>query len=810
MHLVSSFLIAVAIAGAAAQQPAFGGTINGSVIDATTATPLAGALVTLAPANGFGVLLDTPGTSSLTLARTVTTSAAGKYRFTDLPIGAFRLRIQRMGYEPATIDVRLGDAGTPALSIGLVVLPVRLRPVEVRAHDSHSSLNDGTNTLGEDPRLAAVRTRQAAFLSTDARELTLQDVAESATLGGSDVLRSLQRLPGVAPFDDWSAKLWVRGNRWDHNRLYFDGVPLFDPLGVLGRTSGVSTAAIGGAFLHPGVRPVSLGGEGATQIDVQSRPASGNGAWRGSAELSQFGAGASVERARSDNSAGFLVTAQQSLGHWLPRDGAFSEALSERSYRDAQATVRGDLDLGGGRRLATSGLVTRDARIGVSQFGSDATNQEWANALGRVTFTTPLGPFAMANTLGASSFESSSNRWITVPAAGATPTLSPVTSNVDYLTFGGRVAARLPTDNVTTFGYDVIAQRTSIQGTHKSPGEDDLALAVAARADALTYGSLWAERRSALGDRITIESGLRLDAGGSHGLDAVRPAGSMQALLALSPNTRVSGGVSRVHQYVQGIDAPALGQGQTLPTSWLVSGGDVPVMSIDNVMAGVEQWVSTGVLVAANVYARRTTGAIADDPTPGSLFQRPLFVNASEVARGAEVSARKLTGPATAIVAYSYGNGTMHASGLSFPSPATRTHAFDAVMSIHLGSVNLGSAYMLTSGAPFTRMVDSPAPGSSGAVLPTVREAPNAQRLPAYSSLDVSIDYTRVIRNVRLIAFAGAQNMLGRSNATWYEVSGYCENGSRPPVASAQCRDHDVFDAPVKLVPTIGLRLVVR
>src|SRR4029077_8963448 len=97
----------------------------------------------------------------------------------------------------------------------------------------------------------AARARQETFLSTDARELTLQDIAESATLGGRDVLRSVERLPGVSPFDDWSAKLWIRGNRWDHNRVYFDGVPLFDPLGMLGRTSGVSADAIGGAFLHP-------------------------------------------------------------------------------------------------------------------------------------------------------------------------------------------------------------------------------------------------------------------------------------------------------------------------------------------------------------------------------------------------------------------------------------------------------------------------------------------------------------------------------------------------------------------------------
>jgi hypothetical protein len=52
--------------------------------------------------------------------------------------------------------------------------------------------------------------------------------------------------------------------------------------------------------------------------------------------------------------------------------------------------------------------------------------------------------------------------------------------------------------------------------------------------------------------------------------------------------------------------------------------------------------------------------------------------------------------------------------------------------------------------------------------------------------------------------------VLGRRNATWYEISGYCENGQTQPVVSPQCRDHDLLEAPVKLAPTIGLRLIKR
>jgi hypothetical protein len=252
---------------------------------------------------------------------------------------------------------------------------------------------------------------------------------------------------------------------------------------------------------------------------------------------------------------------------------------------------------------------------------------------------------------------------------------------------------------------------------------------------------------------------------------------------------------------VQAIDLPLVTRAQTVPTLWLTSGGDVPVMSVDNAMAGIERWMGSGVLVAANAYARRTDGAITADPTPGTLVQRPLFVSATETAHGIEVSARKLTGRMTGLIAYSYGKATMDAQGQVFPAPASRTHALDALAALRLGAFSLGGAYTFTSGAPFTRIL-------YGAPPIAEREAPNAERLPAYASLDVFLDYTRQVHGASLAGFAGLQNALGRTNPTWYEVSGYCEDGPYAATNAPQCRDHDMLEAPVKLAPTLGLRIL--
>lgn len=765
------------------------GTISGSVIDAGTGAPIDGATVAVSVAGGFGVLsAQRSGASALALANTATTPASGVYRFAELPAGAYQLRIQRLGYAPATITVELGEAGASRVSVGLVVAPVRLRAIEVRARGPRAGPDDAA-AGALDERISLARARQHEFLSTDTRELTTEDLAESATLGGRDVLRALQRLPGVTQFDDWSAKVWVRGNRWDHNRVYYDGLPLFEPLGALGRDAGVSADAIGGAMLHPGVRPVSVGGEGATQIDLRSRAASGAGEWRGSAEVTRFGFGGALERRREDQSAGFTLSAHHTLGDFLPAIGG------DRSANDAQVAMHADAQLSDAAWLETSALVTRDAHQFGDARGPIATFQDWGNAAARVTLGAQLGSISTSHTLGISHFGSSSARSL-ASSSSTTVTSDPLRSQVDYVTLGGR--ASTPQSHVSA-GYDVVAQRSSFAGPRLGIFWGDLSFDHVARDDALLYGSAWASRRDDIGDRVTIESGARLDAGGSAHLDAVRPAGSAQVRVAVTQNTSVSAGVSRTHQYVQSIDLPAASQGPTNPPLWLTSGGDVPAMSIDNAMAGAERWISASTLVAVNAYWRRTLGAIVADPAPGPLVVRPLFVGATESARGIELSARKLAGRSTGLVAYSYGTATTTAAGLSFPSSADRTHALDLAWAIRFGGLRATTAFALTSGAPYTRTL----------LTNTVftRGAPNAQRLPDYQSLDLFVDYTWVIGRTSVTGFAGVQNATGRRNLTWYEYSGDCRAQTNLS-EDVRCVDGNVIGTPVRATRMAGLRVV--
>ena len=796
--IAASVLLATA---AGAQQR---GTIAGSVIDATSGSGLSGATVTITAADGLGVLSQSSAEAPrFAFARTVPTSSAGDYRFTDLPAGTYRLYVRRIGYVPTALDIRLGDAAASPLSIGLVVSPVRLRAVEVRATEQPARIDPRTDP---DDRVATVRARQRAFLATDVRDLTTTDVAESATLGGGDVLRALQRLPGVTPLDDWSAKLLVRGNRWDHDRIYFDDLPLFDPLGALGRASGVTTDAIGAAFLHPGVRPVALGGEGATRIDLHSRPATSTDEWRASTTLSQLGLAGSAERTRADGVAGVALTAQHSVAGWFSNSRPWNGALGDPVISDAQASLRADVRLHATSALEMSAIANDDARYWPSSSDASSVSQRWGNVAGRLTYRAVVGRFVASHTVGATHFESHASDWTTVAGSdenSVTPTKLATQSTVDYLALGGRITG----ESLPTVGYDLVTQRASLSGPRERLYWGDVSLSRDERASGMSYGSIWVDHRAAFGERVAVEGGVRADVGGPRGIDAVRPAGALQMRYTASSRLLVSAGVSRTTQYAQSLELPIVAHGPTTPSLWVMSGHDVPAMSVDNASVGAERWVGDATLLTANVYARRTTGAIVGDPTPGPLSARPLFVVANENARGVELSARKLSGRVTGFASYAYNLTTTHAASLSYPSNATRPHAFDLVATGHVGRSRLSAAFKATSGAPYTRVtaVDGPSAqiGETNAFFS--QGIPNALRLPSYASLDAFVDHAIPWGRSTFLLFAGAQNLLGRTNRTWFQLSGICDG--EPSPMSSRCAGRDLVEAPIRFTPSVGIKL---
>lgn len=787
-----------------AEAPA--GSIRGSVIDATSAAGLGGSTVTLIPRGGAGALPPRRSGVQFSNGVTVTTAGSGAYEFTGLAQGEYTVLVQRMGYEPARVDVQLPASGDARLSIGLVLQPVRLQAVRVEARrDTALSLAD-LGLADSTGRIAAALERQRLFLATDARELTAADMHESVALGSSDVLRALQRLPGVAHADERSAMLWVRGNRWDHTRVFFDDVPLFQPLSALGALSGVNAAAIGSAFLLPGVRPVSLGGDGAARVDLRTGLGVADGKLRGSADLSVMGGGGALGYRRADDRAGVQLTARQGLNDVFRSEGIPSVfGYLSTSFRYDELTTRADARLGPGR-LESSALYSRDELVTRSKF--QPVRQTWDTRAARVTYARPLGRLHVSTTVSGTRFDADRTHvvWTRWDATGFDSEGIPSVNSAHYLSVGTRLTA--PLDSLGrgwSAGMDAISLRNAFAGPRASLVFGDTAIADTSGRGSTAYLSGWAERRWRPTPRVMLETGFRLDAGGQ-GLPSVRPAGSLQARIAVTSATALSMAGSRTHSYMQQAQhrpSGAYGSGEAVARPWITAGADAPMLTVDQVGAGAEHWLAKGYLMAGNVYARSSAGVLSRDPRPGSLIGRPFVVTGRESAIGAELSARKLAGRLTGMLAYSYQHARAEAAGWRYESDANRPHALDATLTAHLGRWRVGAGYGLTSGAPVTMLSQTQAAcDSTGAcriVWDAIAGTPGKRRVLTLSTLDLLADWTRPVGATQLTFFFGGRVDFpaGQQNAQVFVCS--------TPVQ--ECWENIPFRRSWHVAPALGLRL---
>lgn len=799
-------LLALPAAGQAA------GGVSGMIIDASTSLPLADATVALEPRDA----------ARAREGRVVRTDAAGRYTFAGLAPGAYTLRVRRIGYQAASVEVELHGGADPSVSVGLTVQPVALPPV--RATAAPAAAADRYARTAEpaqrgEYRLAAERERQRLHASSDVRSITHADVEEGITLGETDLFRALQRLPGIAAGDDYGAELWTRGARWDQTRVYFDGLPLLNPVHGLGTFSGVNADAVGAAFLHPGVQPASLGGAAAGALDVRSRRGGSGGSLAGVGELSLVSARLALDGEVADGRDAWMVAGRRTYLDWLTRAVAGSVPdLEHVPYSFHDVAARYDRRLGAGRALEASALVSRDRLGGMIPDIVDEGSGSWGSEAARATLRTRFRGLEAAHTLGISRFRS---RLLSDPAdtsdVYSAPSVPPSSNRATHLELSGEVTPRVAGAAPARWraGYALVSERVSFRGfaldREYLPGLDNEPLV---RDEALAWAALWGERRWRPIDRLTVETGMRVEAGPAvRNGGLVRLAPRVAVRFQVDPAFSLSAGAGRSFQYVQALAPAGVPAYQEHPSEYVyaLAGDDAPAARADIATVGAERWLGAGWLGSATAYVRHTAGMAVQDPTPGPQLGRPLFVEGQGNARGVELSARRLAGRWTASASYAFARSEITARGLTYPAPEEQRHTFDATAYLRAGrGVQLGAAYTASSGVPYTRrfggtyLCTSPTECQVG--TPPIAEAPGAQRARGYRSLDLLAEWSGHLRGARLGAYLQLRNALGNENRGRYKGSVPCGEfgvGCAPGLASG----FDDFDPGLPTLPVIGFRL---
>lgn len=815
----------------AASETPDAGSVSGTVVAAATGSPLAGAVVVLEAVGGTALVVPT-STAFYGRSLSVVTGTAGTYRFAGLGPGEYRLLVRHLGFRPAAVDVDLAPGAPFRVSVGLVVHPIRLEPMDARAltPDPYGRLRSPAQERRTGD-LEAEAWRDQRFLEGDAAVLTHADVVEAVTLGETDIFRAVQRMPGVSTRDDYTAALWTRGAPWGQTRVYFDGQPLFNPVHAIGLFAGVNPDAVGAASFHPGVRSPAIGEGAAGVFDLRSRRSTRPG-MRGLAELSMVSARAAGEWGSPGGRTGITLAARRSYVDVATR---LAESLGADSgtwipYSFYDLTGRLDADLGRGYALEASGLVEQDGVDGPVRDLLRATEGRWGNRVGRVSLLAPLGGWRARYSIGTSAFDGSVD-----PASGS-PTLAADRDPAVHGTTRNSVsvvtaAAEITPDNggrgpAWSFGLQLSGQRQHYSGQYPRPYPVVVLPDTMVTAEQLGVLSVWGERRFALGSRAALEVGLRLDAH-EPVLNAPPVGVAPKVALRVTPfgsRVTLTAAAARTWQYTQALApaGPSVGPDLYLTDVWLLAGDTIPALRADVGTLGLEAWLGGNWVASANAYLRHGTGMAVPEPGAGPLTaQRPIFVSADNRASGVEVAVRRLAGRWTATGSWSYGVSSIEARSAmypvwyNYPSSADRRHAVDASVMRRFGdALRVGAAFTWASGAPYSRFLLGQAPCDSLATVCSPAdsaalyiESPNAERSPAYASLDLLVDWSRTLGTVQVGAYLQVRNVLGLANAVTYTGSVRQCTPAPPtlvPVGGGVC---DRFDLGVPLLPLAGVRV---
>jgi hypothetical protein len=287
---LSALLLSVTSTDAISQDPARPlGVLTGRVIHAATQLPLEGALA----------LID--GTTLRAM-----TDAAGEFRFSEVPVGVYSLRVRAIGFREFVLaDVLVGSGKPYVTTVMLESRPIILDAVEVRPsffRRSEQATNSTQNLGTEDVRRAP-------------------GVQE-------DVVRAIALLPGVAVTAAGRNDLIVRGGAPYENLFLVDGieVPNINHFGSQGSTGGplslINIDFVQEAEFSSGGFATKYGDRTASLTSIMLREGSRD-RLSGEINLSATGFGAIAE-GPIGSSTSFLLSARRSYLDLLFKAAGFS------------------------------------------------------------------------------------------------------------------------------------------------------------------------------------------------------------------------------------------------------------------------------------------------------------------------------------------------------------------------------------------------------------------------------------------------------------------------------------------------------
>lgn len=347
-------------------------TVRGTIKDRKSGEPMVRTTVT-AEGTGIGVTSNQYGFYSITLAQ-------GTYILSFSSVG-MKIRTDTVNLNKnISLDITLGEDTT-----GLAAVVV--------------SASSGDHKL------------RGTQMGVD--RLSMKTIHEVPVfLGETDVLKTIELLPGVASAGEGSTGFYVRGGAPDQNLILLDGTTVYNPSHLLGLFSTFNGDAIRDVTVYKGAMPPQYGGRLSSVEDVRMNDGN-NEVYHGEVSDGLLTTSAEVEGPLQKGSSSFLVAGRTTrINTFL----SFSHDSTIDKDRIGFYDVNIKLNFQTSKQdhLYLSGYFGRDnlsiyQTFGL-QYGNTAASLRWNHVFGAKLFANTAVSFSGYNTwitayVNASSYE---------------------------------------------------------------------------------------------------------------------------------------------------------------------------------------------------------------------------------------------------------------------------------------------------------------------------------------------------------------------------------------------------------------------
>lgn len=707
-----------------------GGRIGGSVVSSGTLEPVAGAFV-IVDGTDLGAITD----------------SEGGYTILSVPVGSYGLRVSAVGHHPGLAsDVIVRSGRLTTVDLVLERAPVEGGTITVRP--SYFS--------GEDDRPGS------------SQDFTGEEVRRAPGSAG-DVVRIIAGLPSVSKVDNQYNGLAVRGGNPFENGIYLENMEMgninhFPRQGTSGGgLSMVNVDVLSDVRFSAGGFGSRFGDRLSSVMELDLR--SGNREeFDGQLDFGMAGAGTVLEGPLPGASGSWLVTARHS---WVSLLADIADIDAVPVYSDFM--VKTELDLSSEHRLTFLGLGAFDyvdytweqawddgnPNYGVTRNSSILSGVNWRWLWEGEGFSETSLSFT------AQSYGGDYRRTVGGELEAVQDSRERALRLRNMNTWQASGALEIGFGTETTFRFDAF---DNFYGADTTWSGEPLPPLSVNRTVEHGRGGVFAEASLALSPALTVTAGIRGDYSGVRDAVSFSPRGSASLLIGEGSTLTASAGVYR----------------QALPDE--LTARDPAYEELDEPCAvhavlGWRKLMGEDIRLVIEAYSKEYSNFPYDPEQPGFFIldglgsEQDLYTfsslesGAEAVSRGLEVTLHKRL----AMGLYGIVSGSWSSTSYRNPGESSRRRIYDNRLMVGIeGGYKFDERWEASvrwdyaGGRPYTPLDPEASALYNRTILDDSRI--NAERLPAYHSLNLRVDRRFHFSRTALVTYASIWNVYNRRN----------------------------------------------